>query len=59
MVYKFFDKKTKGSGVRINLLLNLYLKMDNYLMNFINLLLENFKKGKYIQHSNTIFGLQI
>ena len=32
MVYKFFDKKTKGSGVTNltnNLILNLYLKMNN------------------------------
>ena len=31
MVYKFFDKKIKGSGVTLanNLLLNLYLKMNN------------------------------
>ena len=28
-------------------------------MNFINPLLENFKKGKYIQHLKTIFGLHI
>ena len=30
MVYKFFDKKTKGSGVTLaNLLLNLWLKISN------------------------------
>ena len=47
MVYKFFDKKTKGSGVTTltkNLLLNLYLKTNNQLMNFINPLLNFFKK---------------
>ena len=30
--------------------------MNNYLKNFINPLLENSKKEKYIQHSKTIFG---
>ena len=58
-VYKCFDKrpKTVVSHLQLNLLLNQYLKMNNYLKNFINLLLENFKKGKYIQYSKTIFGL--
>ena len=46
MVYKFFDKKTAGSGVRlqINRLLNLCLKMSNELKNFLNPLLKNLKK---------------
>ena len=35
MVYKFFDKKSKGSGLK---------KINNYLMNFINQLLINLKK---------------
>ena len=51
MVYKFFEKKTKAVvslRLQINLLLNLYLKMNNPL-------LENFKKEKCIQHSKTIF----
>ena len=51
MVYKFFDRKTAGSGVKSI--------PQNGLMNFINSFLENFKKEKYIQHSKTIFGLQI
>ena len=44
MVYKFFDKKSVVSlRLQINLLLNLYLKMNNLLMNFINPFLENLK----------------
>ena len=42
-----------------HLQINLYLKMSNWLKNFINLSLENLREGKYIQHSTTIFGLQI
>ena len=53
MVYKFFDKKSKRSGV------TLANKSIPQLKNFINLLLEHFKEGKYIQHSKIIFGLQI
>ena len=33
--------KTVVSHLQINLLLNLYLKMNNYLMNFMSPLLEN------------------
>ena len=40
MVYKFFDKHQKEA------VLNLCLKISNYPKNFINLLLENFKKRK-------------
>ena len=54
-VYKLFDKKTaspadkspSGSG------------MNNWLKNYINQLLKNFKKGKYIHHSETILELLI
>ena len=49
--------KAVVSHFQINLLSNLHLKMNNYLMNFINPLLKNLKKGKYIQHLETIFGL--
>ena len=63
MVYNFFDKKTKGSGV-ITLANKFAIKstpQNEQLAdtNFINALLENLKKEKYIQHSKTIFGLQI
>ena len=53
MVYKFFDKKTQA------VVLNLCPKMSNYLKNFINPLLKNFKKEKFIQHLKTIFGVLI
>ena len=49
-VYKCFDKKP--FHLQINLLLakvlNPYLKMSNYLKNFIYLLLENSKKKKIV-----------
>ena len=41
MVYKFFDKKSTGSGIK-NVKLN---KINNLQMNFINQLLENLKKN--------------
>ena len=44
MVYKFFDKKSSGGGI------------TNEPKNYISLLLENFKKEKYIHHLETIFG---
>ena len=46
MVYKFFDKKLKGAG------------LENQ-MKFINQLLENFKKEKFILLLRTIFGVLI
>ena len=62
MVYKYFDKKLQvvmSLRLQINLLLNLRLKMSNYLKNFINPLLENLKREKCIQYSKTIFGVLI
>ena len=44
MVYKFFDKKLQivvSLCLEINLLLNLCLKMNNWLKNVINPLLKN------------------
>ena len=52
MVYKFFDKESKGSRI-INNKENIQLA-DN----FINQLLENFFK-KYILHLEIIFGMLI
>ena len=52
------DIKEDQKGL-MAVVLNLHLKMSNWLKNFINPLLKNLKKGKYIQHSKTIFGLQI
>ena len=64
MVYKFFDKKTAGSGIKsmpqnerpLDLAMH---QLAEELHKFINQLLENFKKEKYIQHSKTILGVVI
>ena len=57
MVYKFFDKKTKGSGVT---LANKSIPQNEQLAEELHKpIIRKFKKGKYIQHSKTIFGLQI
>ena len=53
MVYKFFDKKTRGSGVTM-LANKCAIKSISQ-----NELLENLKREECIQHSKTIFGLQI
>ena len=45
MVYNFFDKKSMGSGIA-----------RDELMNFINLLLENLIKEKYIRNLKIIYG---
>ena len=52
MVYRFFDKKSKGSGI---------INEPNYQLanNFINQLLENFKKENFIHHLEIIFGVLI
>ena len=52
MVYKFFDKKSKGSSVT---------NASNYQFanELQNQLLENFKKEKCILHLKTISGVLI
>ena len=50
MVHKFFDKKSKGSGV---------VNEPNWQMNFINQLLENLKTEKFIHHIEIIFWVLI
>ena len=52
MVYKFFDKKSKGSGI---------INEPNYQLTneLINLLLKNLKKGKFINFLKTIFVVSI
>ena len=52
MVYKFFDKKSKGSGI---------INEPNYQLTneLINLLLKNFKKGKFVNFLKTIFVVSI
>ena len=53
MVYKFFDKKSKGSGVKS-------IPQNEQLAEELHKpITKKFKKEKYIQHSKTIFGLQI
>ena len=57
MVYKFFDKKTKGSGVT---LANKSIPQNEQLPQELNKpIIRKFKKGRYIQHSKRVFGLQI
>ena len=61
MVHKFFDKNPQvvlSLRFQINLLLNLR-QINNLQMNFINQLLEKFKKEKFILHLKTIFGVLI
>ena len=52
MLYIFFDKKSNGSGIANEL-------NYHWQMNFINQLIENFKKEKFIHHLETIFGVLI
>ena len=60
MVSKFFDSKVASPDKKLKKVVqNLYLNMSNYLKNSINLLLENLKKEKYIQHLKIIFGVLI
>ena len=56
MVYKFFDKKLKGGGIRLQINL---CQINNLQMNFINQSLKNLKEEEFIYHLKTIFGLQI
>ena len=53
MVYKFFDKKSSGSGI------SLMNQIINWQMNFINQLFKNFKKEKFIHLLEIIFGVLI
>ena len=50
MVYKFFNNKSSGSGIANE-------PNHNQQMNFINQLLENFRKEKLIHLLKTIFGV--
>ena len=57
MVYKFFDEKTKCSGVTVA---NKSVPQNDQLAEELHKpIIRKFKKGEYIQHSKTIFGLQI
>ena len=52
MVYKFFDNKSKGSGIK-----NEIRENQHKLMNFINQLLGSLKKEKYIFPIKIIYGV--
>ena len=58
MVYKFFDKKSAGSGVKH---VNTKLAPQNQELaeELVNPLLENLKKERYTQHLKLIFGVLI
>ena len=53
MVYKWFDKKTGATGVKST------LQNEQLADELHKPIFRKFKKGKYIQHSKTVFGLQI
>ena len=53
MVYKFFDKKFAGSGIK-SMPLNEQLPEELY-----KSIIRKFEKRKYIQYSKTIFGVLI
>ena len=60
MVYKIFDKNQKEVVFSLRLQINLQInQIINWGMNFINQLFENFKKEKFIHHSEIIFGVLI
>ena len=60
MVYKVFDKNQKEVVFSLRLQINLHInQIINWEMNFINQLFENFKKEKFIHHSEIIFGVLI
>ena len=52
MVYKFFDKKSSGSCFATN-------QIITWQMSFINQLLKNLRKEKFIRHLKAIFGALI
>ena len=54
MVHRFFDKKTKGSGVNISLEFNAQLAKELH-----KPIIGNFKKEKFIQDLELIFGVLI
>ena len=55
MVYTFFDKKSKGSGVNIEVSPSEQLAKE--LQNYTNQLLETSKKENFVQDLKTIFGV--
>ena len=61
MVYKLFDKNTKGIGVTLaNKSAVKSISQNEQLAEELHKpIIKKLKKGKYIQHLETIFGLQI
>ena len=60
MVYKFFDRKSAGSGVNMHTNNRRRLDLDEELHCLCNgLLLENLKEEQFIQDLKTIFGVLI
>ena len=60
MVYKFFDRKSAGSGVNMHTNNRRPLGLDEELHCLCNgLLLENLKEEQFIQDLKTIFGVLI
>ena len=60
MVYKFFIKSQKEVVLPLCLQINLLMnQIINWQMNFINQLLENLTKEKFIHFLETIFGVLI
>ena len=54
MVYKFFDKKSKGSGVNIEVMHNEQLAKE-----LQKPIIRNFRKEQFILDLKTIFGALI
>ena len=53
VVYKFFDKKTAGSDIKS-------IPQNEKLAEELHKpIVRKFKKGKYFQHSETLFGVLI
>ena len=70
MIYKFFDKKSasltdkslSGSGIVDKIIIIQIMRLNkiyNYLKNYLNQLLENFKKEKFILDLEIILGVLI
>ena len=61
MFYKFFDEKTKGSGITLanKSAIKSIPQNEQLAAELHKPIIRKFKKGKYIQLSKTIFGLQI
>ena len=61
MVYKFFDKKTKGTGVTLanKSAIKSTPQNEQLTEELHKTIIKMFKKRKYIQRSKTIFGLRI